>query len=157
MVVFLAIIIFEKIFKMFKIEFPWNFLTLLKIFSKIRIFKNTKIRFVLMTSTKIYRVKNFYFWSKISIASEDNYQVQVYLLKQWFSFNSDDSEIHSELLESMNRLTVAITRAQYKFIAVGCARTLSKISVTKKLVDYAKNKNLITNLTKTEIQSVQNY
>ena len=36
-------------------------------------------------------------------------------------------ELHSDLLESINRLTVAVTRARYKFIAIGCAQTLAKV------------------------------
>ena len=67
---------------------------------------------------------------------------------------SNESEVHSELLESMNRLTVAVTRAKYKFIAIGCTRTLSKINVTNRLIKYVRENNMIVSLTHQELQDM---
>lgn len=67
---------------------------------------------------------------------------------------SNDADVHSELLESINRLTVAVTRAQYKFIAVGCARTLSKIKVTSKLIKYVRDHDMMISLTREELQNI---
>lgn len=55
----------------------------------------------------------------------------------------DVDKLNSELLESVNRINVACTRAQYKLIFVGCKKTIEKIDITKKLVSFLeKNKNI---------------
>jgi len=55
----------------------------------------------------------------------------------------DVDKVNSELLESVNRINVACTRAQYKLIFVGCKKTIQKIDITNKLVSFLeKNKNI---------------
>jgi len=93
----------------------------------------------------------------VEINTVDKFQGRenkIILLSFVRSGSMDDSNVHSELLESINRLTVSVTRAQYKFIAIGCTRTLSKIDVTNRLIKYVRKNDMIVSLTKQELQDM---
>ena len=104
-----------------------------------------------------YLTKSLSKYEGVEINTVDKFQGRenkIIILSFVRSGSKSESEIHSELLESINRLTVAVTRAQYKLIAIGCSRSLKTIPVTKKLIDYFKANKMTFTMSKGELKNV---